>query len=278
MTQGTRILKTWRKSKRRFQNLLIVNSSPIPISAGLIIYLNSYSNQPLIKVNSRAAANDATKSILPNSGPHYQQCIRIYKWGKFMNEARCWVLQSLASHKALFSFITRRWRNVSYATSNFQLLILQLRLQRIKVSIVWDLPTNTKNFTDKKAESETKIRIQIHWLLRSPLICYERELIVTLSCFHPSIHPPPFLVIKSPWFPSESLPLPCSGGNVAPEEEAPPKKGKGKGKKKIKGYHVTRTGQSESHSPKLRDWLAQGQSRPHMNQWDIMRLLLRLQK
>lgn len=45
----TRILKTWRKSKRRIsKNLLIVNSSPIPISAGLIIYLNSYSQQSLL--------------------------------------------------------------------------------------------------------------------------------------------------------------------------------------------------------------------------------------
>lgn len=44
-------------------------------------------------------------------------------------------------------------------------------------------------------------------------------------------------------------------GNVAPEERAPPKKKK----KKIKGCHVTRTRQSEFHSPKLRDRLAQGQ-------------------
>lgn len=155
----------------------------------------------------------------------------------------------------------------------FSLIILQLRLQRIKVSIVWDFcPPIQKTSQTKKLESETKIRIQIHWLLRSPSDL-QKELIVTLSCFHPSIHPPPFLVIKAHDSPLSHYLSPALRKR-GPWRGGSTKKRKGKEKKKkIKGYHVTRTGQSESHSPKLRDWLAQGQTcdpiRTNETSWDF---------
>lgn len=153
----------------------------------------------------------------------------------------------------------------------FSLIILQLRLQRIKVSIVWDFwPPIQKISQTKKLESETKIRIQIHWLLRSASEL-QKELIVTLSCLTTQYLSTPFSGNKSPWFPSESLPLPCSE-ETWPLKRRLHQKQKRK-KKKIKGCHVTRTGQSESHSPKLRDWLAQGQTcdpiRTNETSWDF---------
>ena len=92
----------------------------------------------------------------------------------------------------------------------FSLIILQLRLQRIKGRIVWDFcPPIQKISQTKKLESETKIRIQVHWLLWSASDLL-KEPNVTLSCLTTQYPAIPFSGNKSPWFPSESLPLPNS--------------------------------------------------------------------
>ena len=116
----------------------------------------------------------------------------------------------------------------------FSLIILQLRLQRIKVSIVWDFwPPIQKISQTKKLESETKIRIQIHWLLRSASEL-QKELIVTLSCLTTQYLSTPFSGNKSPWFPSESIPLPCSE-ETWPLKRRLHQKQKRKKKKKSRG-------------------------------------------
>lgn len=83
------------------------------------------------------------------------------------------------------------------------------------------LPTNTKTSQTKKLESEQNW--SVHWLLRSLLIHRKTYCMSALSCFHPSIHPPPFLVIKahdSPLVITSPLLLRKRG----PWREAPPKK------------------------------------------------------
>lgn len=155
----------------------------------------------------------------------------------------------------------------------FSLIILQLRLQRIKGRIVWDFcPPIQKISQTKKLESETKIRIQVHWLLWSASDLL-KEPNVTLSCLTTQYPAIPFSGNKSPWFPSESLPLPNS------EEMWPLKRGLHQKKKRKENQRVS----CDQNWP---IWVSKPQTQgqtgsrsdmwPHKNQWDIMRLLLRL--
>lgn len=138
----------------------------------------------------------------------------------------------------------------------FSLIILQLRLQRIKVSIVWDFCPPIQKLHRQKSWNQ-KPKFESKSTDSYDPSDLQKELIVTLSCSIP-VSITPFLVIKAHDSPLSHYHSPLY-------EEAWPWRGsaKRKGKeKKNQGYHahLTRIGQSESHSPKLRDWLAQGQT------------------